>query len=177
MAQPRTANGPGKRSRVYRSGPQEREPDLQTAIEDEMAASGHHSVVPRTGVIGAHSERVTSSTSPSIDDAMTLPPGVDVAPTRKALEREQERHQAARSGEYTAVEPGAPAPAPSTMPAAPQWPEAPRGPSLPARLLARGRDTARAVEGVVDLVTGLTRFGASRAYALVRSRLGRHKAA
>jgi hypothetical protein len=176
MAQPRTAVGPGRRSRIYRSGPQEREPDLQTAIEDEMAASGHHAVVPRTGVIGAHPERVTSATMPSLDDAMKLPPGVEVAPTRKALEHEQARHQAERASR--AAEGVSEAAATPLPPPPPAWQETvAQKPTLLARVFARGQRALHAWQEVAGMAMNLARFGAHRGYELVRARLGRDKPA
>jgi hypothetical protein len=98
MAEEKTPRGSGRRDkRVQRSGPQEESPDLETAVEDEMMASGRHSVVPRTGLVGAHEER-TGSLAADLDEGVALPKGAgsDVAPTRKAEMRERQRHQLQR---------------------------------------------------------------------------------
>jgi hypothetical protein len=101
MAEPTNRNkGAGKPSAKAgdkhhepRSGPPEREPDLETAIEDEMRASGRTGVVPRSGVIGAHPSAVAPLTA-SFDEEVqpSSTGGQDVAPTARALERERLRH-------------------------------------------------------------------------------------
>lgn len=106
MAQARRPNGHGNAAgkKGHRSGPQENEVDLETEIEDEMLASGHHRVVPRTDVIGAHTARVVPS-GPDLDEANRPPPGAgaNVGPTARAAERERTRHDLeAKVGLHTA---------------------------------------------------------------------------
>lgn len=95
MAQAKSPNGHGNGAgkKAHRSGPQENEVDLETEIEDAMLASGHHRVVPRTDVIGAHTARVVPS-GPDLDEANRPPPGAgaNVGPTARAAERERTRH-------------------------------------------------------------------------------------
>jgi hypothetical protein len=97
MAATNTSRGGRRDKRVQRSGPQEEVPDLETAVEDEMMASGRHRVVPRTGLVGAHAER-TGSLAADPDEGVGLPQGAgsEVAPTRKAELRERRRHQMQR---------------------------------------------------------------------------------
>lgn len=79
------------------------EPD---AIEAELsAANGRHGLTPRQHLVGAHTERYAGTNQE--DDALALDdeqdevdqdaaeptgPGADVAPTKKAAERERLRH-------------------------------------------------------------------------------------
>jgi hypothetical protein len=84
------------------------EEDEQTQIEVEMAASGRSDIVPREGLIGAHTERRMHSTDQTEDEGgEPTGPGSDVAPTKLALEREQERHRLEReAGRIPAGEDG-----------------------------------------------------------------------
>lgn len=94
-------------SRIRRSSAGVEEPDLETEIEDEIAASGHAHVVPRAGLVGAHTERVApfSAGGDGVREPIGL--GAAVAPTRKAEVREQERHQRERAiGRFPAGEDG-----------------------------------------------------------------------
>ncbi len=101
MAVGRQNNGRGQagdKARLQRAGGQELDPDLETAIEDEMMASGRHSIVPPSGLIGAHERTTGSLLEPGedgLESGVTLPQGrgADVAPTRKAERREAERHE------------------------------------------------------------------------------------
>jgi hypothetical protein len=80
--------------REQRSAPAELDPDLETVIDDEMRSSGRTSVVPRTAVIGAHPRAVTPDRI-DLDDEVQMPRAGgsdDVAPTARALERENIRH-------------------------------------------------------------------------------------
>jgi hypothetical protein len=80
--------------REQRSAPAELDPDLETVIDDEMRSSGRTSVVPRTAVIGAHPSAVTPDRI-DLDDEVQMPRAGgsdDVAPTARALERENIRH-------------------------------------------------------------------------------------
>jgi hypothetical protein len=75
--------------------------DPQTQIEAELAASGRSDVVPKEGLVGAHSTRRQPSgealernqRSP-IDEPVGG--GAAVAPTEKAVVRERERHRLQR---------------------------------------------------------------------------------
>jgi hypothetical protein len=67
--------------------------DLAGEVEEEMAATGKHSVVPREGLVGAHTER-RESVSGGTEEPVGA--GADVAPTRKAVARERERHRLQR---------------------------------------------------------------------------------
>jgi hypothetical protein len=83
---------PGER--VQRSGPQESDPDLETEIEDQLQSSGRSGVMPREGLVGAHTER---REGPAGEIAEPVGAGADVAPTRKAEARERERHRITRA--------------------------------------------------------------------------------
>jgi hypothetical protein len=74
-------------------GDQNREID-EDEIEEEMAASGRHAVVPREGLVGAHRERRAGLGSAGSEEPVG--PGADVAPTRRAEARERERHRLQR---------------------------------------------------------------------------------
>jgi hypothetical protein len=87
---PRTNNTPG-------------EQDEQTQIEAEMAASGRTDVVPREGLVGAHTDRRAPGAFGDEDESAETEegqeptgPGSDVAPTKLAEERERERHRLER---------------------------------------------------------------------------------
>jgi hypothetical protein len=75
--------------------------DPQTQIEAELAASGRSNVVPKEGLVGAHSTRrqprgkalERSQRSPSDEP---IGGGFAVAPTDKAVVRERERHRLQR---------------------------------------------------------------------------------
>jgi hypothetical protein len=69
------------------------DPDLETDIEDQLAASGRAKVVPPEGLVGAHTERRLPGAG---DLNEPVGAGADVAPTRKAEVRERERHRIAR---------------------------------------------------------------------------------
>ena len=79
------------------AGP-EQYPDLETELEEEMAASGRTGFVPRAGLVGAHEQRKASlAAALEVDDpGEPAGPGAEVAPTRRAVERERERHQRER---------------------------------------------------------------------------------
>jgi hypothetical protein len=69
--------------------------DGQTQLEIEMAASGRRDIVPREGLVGAHTER----RAPSRDEDRDAEPtglGSDVGPTKRAEARERERHRLER---------------------------------------------------------------------------------
>jgi hypothetical protein len=140
----------------------ETEPDLQSAIEDEMAASGQHFVVPRLAVIGAHVERVIGASTPSLEDAVRPPPGEEAAPTARALEEERARHRRRATG---SAEPRFPA-----MPDVPPYREPPH--SRLGHVVDEVRAAGTLVVGLFDLAVGLCQLGAARVVASVRSRFG-----
>jgi hypothetical protein len=88
--------------------------DQQTRIEAELIASGRGDVVPREGLIGAHTTR--RQPTAEIGDEEEASPmdepiggGADVAPTARAMERERERHRLQREiGVVAAGESGSP---------------------------------------------------------------------
>jgi hypothetical protein len=67
--------------------------DLETDIEEQLAARGGHKLVPREGLVGAHLER-RASLGQGPEEPVGA--GADVAPTRKAEARERERHRLQR---------------------------------------------------------------------------------
>lgn len=69
---------------------QQREPDVETDIEDLMAASGRHRLVPREGLVGAHTER-RAGLSGGVEEPVGA--GAEVAPTKKAQLYELARHE------------------------------------------------------------------------------------
>jgi len=104
--------GPGgdKMRRPPRVNNVPQEDDEQTRLELEMAASGRNDAVPREGLVGAHTARrepLTATEGEGTGDeeeqmaageegAEPTGPGSDVAPTRRAEERERERHRLER---------------------------------------------------------------------------------
>jgi hypothetical protein len=102
--------GPGqKMDRAPRTSNTPQENDEQTQLEVEMASSGRSDVVPRQGLVGAHTARLEpdSATSDEEGDEPTGA-GSDVAPTRLAEQRERERHRLERErGRVPAGEGGA----------------------------------------------------------------------
>jgi hypothetical protein len=86
--------------------------DEQTALEEEMTASGRNDAVPREGLVGAHAERrepAGRAATAGEDDSEELEvtaeidvfneptrDGSDVGPTKRAAERERERHRLER---------------------------------------------------------------------------------
>jgi hypothetical protein len=75
--------------------------DPQTQIEAELAASGRSDVVPREGLVGAHTARRQPRGEPlersqrSFSDE-PVGDGAAVAPTEQAVVRERERHRLQR---------------------------------------------------------------------------------
>jgi hypothetical protein len=103
--------GPGgdKLRRPPRVSNVPQEDDEQTQLELEMAASGRGDVVPREGLVGAHTarreplsrgltegEELEEQTAAGEEGAEPTGPGSDVAPTKRAEERERERHRLER---------------------------------------------------------------------------------
>jgi hypothetical protein len=84
--------------------------DEQTELELEMSASGRRDAVPREGLVGAHGARreAPARDADAGEDADAeaaeareegdepTGPGSDVAPTKRAEERERERHRLER---------------------------------------------------------------------------------
>jgi hypothetical protein len=70
--------------------------DVQAELELELAASGRGAAVPREGLVGAHAGRRAPSTGAERQQEPTGP-GADVAPTKRAEDRERERHRLERA--------------------------------------------------------------------------------
>jgi hypothetical protein len=75
--------------------------DQQTRIEAELIASGRGDVVPREGLIGAHTARRQPSETTEEGDEISpmdepIGGGAEVAPTERAMARERERHRLQR---------------------------------------------------------------------------------
>jgi hypothetical protein len=104
------SGGPGeKMTRAPRTNNVPSDDDEQTQVEIEMASSGRSDVVPREGLVGAHLERRAPEAPAGDTDEGQEPtgPGSDVAPTRRAEERERERHRLERAlGRAPAAEDG-----------------------------------------------------------------------
>jgi hypothetical protein len=90
--------GPGeKMDRAPRTRNTPQEGDEQTQLEVEMASSGRSDVVPRQGLVGAHTARLESDGDASDEEGdEPTGAGADVAPTRLAEQRERERHRLER---------------------------------------------------------------------------------
>jgi hypothetical protein len=71
----------------------ENQPDLESEIEDQIESSGRTRFVPPEGLVGAHHER-RASAAEGLEEPVG--DGAEVAPTRKAEERERERHRLER---------------------------------------------------------------------------------
>ena len=85
------------------------EADEQTELEIEMAGSGRNDAVPREGLVGAHvarreppipgaaeGEEDAQASGAEEEGEEPTGPGSDVAPTKRAEERERERHRLER---------------------------------------------------------------------------------
>jgi hypothetical protein len=73
--------------------------DDTTEVETELAGSGRTGVAPREGLVGAHDERREAEGERDEDEPASREPvgaGADVAPTRRAEERERTRHRLQR---------------------------------------------------------------------------------
>lgn len=91
--------GPGqKMQREPRTRNTPQDDDEQTRLEVEMASSGRSDIVPRQGLVGAHTDRLEPRVEMGADEGdEPTGPGADVAPTRLAEERERERHRLERA--------------------------------------------------------------------------------
>jgi hypothetical protein len=104
--------GPGeKMNRAPRTSNTPADDDAQTQLEIEMASSGRSDVVPRQGLVGAHTARVepvpSDEVEPGEEGGEPTGPGSDVAPTKLAEERERQRHRLERElGRTPAAEGG-----------------------------------------------------------------------
>jgi hypothetical protein len=85
----------GDVTRTHRVNNVPKDDDVQTQLELELAASGRGAAVPREGLVGAHVERRAPFTDEQRQDA-PVGLGADVAPTKRAEDRERERHRLER---------------------------------------------------------------------------------
>jgi NAD(P)-dependent dehydrogenase (short-subunit alcohol dehydrogenase family) len=89
-----------------------KEDDEQTELEIELGSSGRGHAFPREGLVGAHVERRERAARVADAEAgqegrEPTGPGSDVAPTKRAEERERERHRLERElGRTPAAEEG-----------------------------------------------------------------------
>src|SRR4051812_9344379 len=100
MASTPNDRGPGaKRTRAPRMNNLPTDDDETTEVETELAGSGRGGGTPREGLVGAHEERRQGEGEREADEPSSREPvggGADVAPTRRAEERERKRHRLQR---------------------------------------------------------------------------------
>ena len=90
----------GKADRITRAPRTSNVPldeEEQAVMEREMAVSGRTDVVPREGLVGAYTaRRAFEGEAEDTEFFEPTGPGADVAPTKRAEERERERHRLER---------------------------------------------------------------------------------
>ena len=169
MAEPRTrAATTAGRKGIHHAGPQELAPDWQTAVADEMEASGRHGLTPRTEVIGGHRE-LLMSTAASLDEGVAMPSASET------LARLPKPLSGTFSGSPAAFEPAAvtasadgatPAPVGRKLPTPPlaaepaELPRRPHDPSLLTRLF-----------GLAEFLVGATFLIGETVFLVAREQL------